>query len=115
MKHLIEEAEMWDLESELASLWWTSANASKEILELEGTEYLFEKSLKIPGYTFNQAGKTQDFLEGGTQYLVERCEDLQKQMCTVGNKMQKNGGACLQCFFLWKRKWVLESSHPGHD
>ena len=41
--------------------------------------------------------------------MVERCQDLQKQRCPLENKMQTNGGACLQRFHLELRKLVVES------
>ena len=46
-----------------------------------------ENKFKILGYTFNQAWKMQDSLEermqSAKQSLVERCEDLQRQRCTM--------------------------------
>ena len=70
----------------------------------------FEKCFKIQGYSFNQAGKTQDCAEERKQkceqILVERREDLPKQR----GEMQENGGACLQCILFWKWKLVLEPS-----
>ena len=69
MMYLTEEAEEWDLEPKLASLWWTRTCASEE--KKENTictrtwrhRILFEKSFKILGYSCDQAGKTQDCLE----------------------------------------------------
>ena len=49
------------------------------------------------------------------QSLVERCEDLQKQGCSVENEMQENGGAGLQCIQFRERKVVLDLSDPGQN
>ena len=69
MKDLIEEAERWDLEPKPASLWWTSTSASEMMEDITiGTRSGQHRVLKnniyeILGYTFNQAGLTQDCLE----------------------------------------------------
>ena len=82
-------------------------------------KFPFGKKFKILGYTFNQAGRMQDSLDGRMQSankdLVERSEDLQKRRRTVKCKMRKNGGVSPQCDLLRERKQVLEYSGPGQN
>ena len=115
LRGLIEDAERWVLEPKPASLWWTSTGASEEMKDIT-----ICTRTKILGYSFNQAGKTQDCLEERMQqtnkaWWVEGCEDLQKQGCAVEGAVWENGGACPQCILLWKRKLVLKSSHLGQS
>ena len=69
LKDLIEDAERWDVEPKPASLWWTSTYASEMMEDITiGTRtgqhcVRFKKNFKILGYTFNQAGQTQDYVE----------------------------------------------------
>ena len=69
MKEIIEEAERWDLKPKPASLWWTRRYASEEKKEMTictrtGRHRIpFENMFKMLGYSFNQAGVTQDCLE----------------------------------------------------
>ena len=66
MIELIEEAERWDLEPKLASLWQsnTHADENKEGMTMEtkgkGRHKIpFQKSFKILAYIFNPTGKSQ--------------------------------------------------------
>ena len=84
MKNLIEAAERQDVEPNPASLWWTSTTADEMMDDITIStrtgrhKIRNEKSFRFLGYSFNQAGRTQDSLEERMQHAnMAWCRDVQ--------------------------------------
>ena len=94
MKDLIEEAETWDLKPKPTYLLRTSTIAAEKKADMTVRKKLEGSGihLQVREENARQLGENARC----EQSLVERREDLQKQRCTVDNKMQKNGGPSLQ-------------------
>ena len=83
MKNLIEAAERQDVEPNPASLWWTSTTADEMMDDITIStrtgrhKIRNEKSFRFLGYSFNQAGRTQDSLEERMQHAnMAWCRDV---------------------------------------
>ena len=121
LRDLDEEASRRDLEPKPASLWWTSTYDSEEKsdVNLGSTSgcytYPFEENFQDFGLC-NESPKDNVRCCGrtnavDTQSLLEGDTDIQKQRCSVEDKVSKTGGPRLCSLGVSKRKMVVEHTN----